>query len=94
MRQAESVAITRSGSARFEYAVLGIGGLLLGIEFGLTGFCRLGGSACFAARGEDRRGGANHRDDEDKGDPAGHLLAPESPARSVPRPSAAMMVVR
>ena len=61
----ESVAITRSGSARFEHAVLGIGSLLPGFEFGLAGFCRLSGDVRLAASCEDRHGGDNHRDDED-----------------------------
>jgi putative transposase len=39
----ESVAITRSGSARFEHPILCIGSLLLGFEFGLAGFRRLSG---------------------------------------------------
>ena len=59
----ESVAITRSGSARFEHPVLGIGSLLLGFEFGTLSFRRLGGGAGLAASGEDRRGGDDHRDD-------------------------------
>ena len=43
----EGVAITRSGSARFEHPTFGIGGLLLGFEFGHAGFRRRsGGGGC------------------------------------------------
>ena len=63
----ESVAITTSGCVFFEHAVLGIGGLRLGSEFGTLSFRRLGGGARLAASSEDRRGGDNHCDDEERG---------------------------
>jgi len=45
------------------------------------------GRACnarFSASGEDRRGGDNQSEVDDKGEQVGHLVAPVMPARRVP----------